>query len=488
MKALHTLFTATCALYLAMPLASAQKNDIDIDSVKVESHGAAVGLSFQMNVPQGTIKQNYDLYYIPVLISDNGELRFPAVAFSGSRKQLSNERKTTMGYTTSFNGPSTPGYEGHFFYDENAPYQRWLSKNSSTLVFDLRRDGYRKSVDLGRITLDEHFQLKHPWIIYTPPLEIPDTTTYTGKQLVYARASDYSNDGRYVEATQMLDTLIADEARAAALTGIWRMAADSALRTALFPKIGLGAEGERYTLALDSLLLKPAKTWDTVSVRLLFPVKDSTLDQNMKSKLDSIVMAVSTVKEREKLPRISITGAASPEGFQSLNRKLAWGRATAVQNYLLEQLALKGIEYPAEKIVVNSLGSDWNGLYQLVDTSDMPYREEVLELLRTTPEAERGHALWGLKWGVPYTYLYKHTFPKLRGATMVSLLPGTAADEVGEIINRAIVLIRKGDYAAARDTLLPYTDDPRATFPFAIACAMSGDFDMLSILTNMETE
>ena len=118
----------------------------------------------------------------------------------------------------------------------------------------------------------------------------------------------------------------------------------------------------------------------------------------------------------------------------------------------------------------------------------MPYREEVLELLRTTPEAERGHALWGLKWGVPYTYLYKHTFPKLRGATMVSLLPGTAADEVGEIINRAIVLIQKGDYAAARDTLLPYTDDPRATFPFAIACAMSGDFDMLSILTNMETE
>lgn len=488
MKALHTLFTATCALYLAMSVASAQKNNIDIDSVKVESRGAAVGLSFHMDVPKGTIKQNYDLYYIPVLVSDNGELRFPAVAFSGSRKQLSNERKIVMGYATSFNGPSSPGNEGNFLYDENAPYIRWLSKTPSTLVFDLRRDGYRKSVDLGRITLDEHFLLKHPWAIYTPPLEIPDTTTYTGKQLVYARASDYGNDGRYLEATQMLDTLIADEARAAALTGIWRIAADSALRTAIFPQIGLGADGERYTLALDSLLLKPVKAWDTVSVRLLFPVKDSTLDQHMKSRLDSIVTAVAAVKEREKLPRISITGSASPEGFQSLNRKLAWGRAKAVQNYLLEQLALKGIEYPTERIVLNSLGSNWNGLYQLVASSDMPYRKDVLKLLQTTPETERGYALWKLKWGEPYWYIYKHIFPKLRGATMISLLPGTAADEVGEIINRAIVLIQKGDYAAARDTLLPYTDDPRATFPFAIACAMSGDFDMLSILTNMETE
>lgn len=484
MKAIYKLFIASATLSQAVPMASAQK--IEVDSVKVESHGPAVGLSFHMDVPKGTIKQNYDLYYIPVLVSDNGELRFPAIAFSGSRKQLSNERKTVMGYTTSFNGPSTPGNEGNFLYDEEAPYIRWLSKTPSTLAFDLRRDGYRKSANLGRITLDEHFLLKHPWIIYTPPLDIPDTSAMTGKQLVYARASDYSNDGRYIEATQMLDSLVAQEARAAALTGVWRIAADSALRTTLFPKIGLGADGERYTLALDTSALTPAKTWDTVSVRLLFPVKDSTLNDKMKAELDQIVLAVE--KEKERLPRINITGSASPEGFQSLNTKLAWGRAVAVQNYLLEQFALRGIQYPTELMTVTSVGSDWEGLYQLVDTSDMPYREEVLELLRTTPEAERGHALWGLKWGVPYTYLYKHTFPKLRGATLVSLLPGTAADEVGGTINQAIALIYQGEYTQARDLLLPLTDDSRATFPLAIACAMSGDFDMLSILLDTEVE
>lgn len=480
MKPFLTLLAVISVLLSTNNALFAQK--LHVDSVKINTQGASVELSFQMDIPKGTIKQNYDLYYIPVLIQENKELQFPAIALSGSRKQMSNARKSVMNSEIS-NLRSISGHEGTVDYTGDAPYQRWLSQHDSKLAFDIKREGYQRSTNLGRFFLEDPILLKHPWTIWTPPLSGLDTTTVTGTQLLYARASLYGNDGRYAEATQMLDSLASREMRAAALTGIWRIAADSALRTAIFPKIGLGADGDRYTLSLDSLPLIPAKAWDTVAVRLLFPVKDSTLDQNMKSKLDKIIQAVASEEPGQK-SHISITGAASPEGFESLNQKLAIGRAGAIQNYLLEQFKLKGINYPAEKIHITSLGSDWEGLYQLVDSSDMPYREEVLELLRTTPEAERRHALWALKWGVPYTYLYKHTFPKLRGATMVSLLPGTAPDTVGQDINQAIELIRKGEYASARNMLLPYAEDPRATFPFAIACAMSGDFNMLSILSS----
>ena len=69
-----------------------------------------------------------------------------------------------------------------------------------------------------------------------------------------------------------------------------------------------------------------------------------------------------------------------------------------------------------------SLGIDWQGLIELVEVSDMRHRDEVLALLRNTPEwiVRNGQVVDGrmrrlgmLHGGRPYWYMYEHLFPEL---------------------------------------------------------------------------
>lgn len=80
-----------------------------------------------------------------------------------------------------------------------------------------------------------------------------------------------------------------------------------------------------------------------------------------------------------------------------------------------------------------SLGIDWQGLIELVEVSDMRHRDEVLALLRNTPEwiVRNGQVVDGrmrrlgmLHGGRPYWYMYEHLFPELRnsGVSVVSVI------------------------------------------------------------------
>ena len=96
--------------------------------------------------------------------------------------------------------------------------------------------------------------------------------------------------------------------------------------------------------------------------------------------------------------------------------------------YLRSHLAL-----PDSLLQVESLGVDWQGLIELVEGSDMRHRDEVLALLRNTPEwiVRDGRVVDGrmrrlgmLHGGRPYWYMYEHFFPELRnsGISVVSIV------------------------------------------------------------------
>lgn len=123
-----------------------------------------------------------------------------------------------------------------------------------------------------------------------------------------------------------------------------------------------------------------------------------------------------------KVKSVLIVSGASPEGRIDLNRKLSDSRANAVLDYLLQKQLLD----PSE-VQVESRGVDWRGLYNLMEESALPYREEVMSII-SGPEMVDGRqievrqqALMQLDGGKVWKEIYERCFPNLRG-TMVMIV------------------------------------------------------------------
>lgn len=125
-----------------------------------------------------------------------------------------------------------------------------------------------------------------------------------------------------------------------------------------------------------------------------------------------------------KVRSVLIVSGASPEGNVELNRRLSDSRAQAVLDYLLEQKLLD----PSE-VSVESRGIDWKGLYDIMEYSQLPYKDAVMEIING-PEIEviggrnveiRQKNLMMLEGGKVWKEIYEDYFPNLRG-TMVMIV------------------------------------------------------------------
>ncbi len=488
MKTRFTIAACLCAAAFAGPALAQSGPRIGVDSVRVSQRGGDVGVAMRLDVPRGTIKQNYSLFYTPVLVSGSHELPLPAFELTGARKHLSDLRKlhvNTNKIDSSSLAPVFRGREGLNDYLSHVPYARWMSGGEIRVVFDRRREGYTRTTDLGRLVPEgAAFTLRHPWAIYTPALAVPDTTALAGDERLMARARSYANDGRYAEAVDMLSPLAGDRG-ADALVGIWRMAQDSAVRTTLFPLIGLGAGEGRYTLSLPAVEVGEAResTADTLSVGVQFAVKRTSLDalpDSVSATLDRMAALVAEAAQASgALPGVTVTGASSPEGKDTLNRRLAEERAAWLLGCLKDACARQGVTLADSLVNVEIQGADWAGLRALVASSDeIEYREEALAVLDTTPEAQRMARLKAIRWERPYWYVYKRLLPQLRRATVLTMTFGSGGrDEAGEAIAAATQKIAAGDYAGALPLLEPWAGDARAALPLAVSRTLTGDTD-----------
>lgn len=488
MKTRFTIAACLCAAAFAGPALAQSGPRIGVDSVRVSQRGGDVSVAMRLDVPRGTIGQNYSLFYTPVLVSGGHELPLPAFELTGARKRLSDLRKlhvNTNKIDSSSLAPVFQGREGLNDYLSHVPYARWMSAGEVRVVFDRRRESFTRSVDLRRLVPEgAAFTLRHPWAIYTPALAVADTAALAGDELLMARARSYANDGRYAEAVDMLSPLAGDR-EADALMGIWRMAQDSAVRTVLFPLLGLGAGGGRYTLSLPAVEVGEARegTADTLSVGVQFAVKRTSLDvlpDSVSAALDRMAALIAEhAAAGGAVPEVVVCGVSSPEGSSGRNGRLASERASYVLSCLRDACLRRGVTLADSLVRVEIRASDWSGLRALVEASDdMKYRRQTLELLDKTPAEKRMDALWGLKWGVPYTYVERHLLPRLRSASVVVSGGGVAfGDDAGEAIVAAMQKIAAGDYAGALPLLEPWAGDSRAALPLAVSRALTGDAD-----------
>lgn len=164
---------------------------------------------------------------------------------------------------------------------------------------------------------------------------------------------------------------------------------------------------------------------DSVSVyfRHGSPVVDKSYMNNDESLAHlASLLEVYMQEDGVKQVTISVAAYASPEGSVQLNKNLVNARAKAIVAVLGERV--EG-EIPYK---INFTGIAWEALLAEVENNDqVPSRSDVLSILRNIPETiningrlynERNRQLQRLYNGVPYRWLFKNIYPRLRYATV----------------------------------------------------------------------
>lgn len=107
---------------------------------------------------------------------------------------------------------------------------------------------------------------------------------------------------------------------------------------------------------------------------------------------------------------VVIRGYASPEGSVPSNYRLSEGRAAALKNYLVPRI--KGEALPMRS---ESGGEDWEGVIQLLESSDASGREALLTAIRGGNRSDAAEqALRSIQGGTPYSWMLKEIYPKVR--------------------------------------------------------------------------
>ena len=194
-----------------------------------------------------------------------------------------------------------------------------------------------------------------------------------------------------------------------------------------------------------------------VSVR--FPVAKTVLDPDFLSNakaLKDIEDAIRLVLDDDwaELGGIDIAGYASPEGNTKQNQQLSVGRAEALKEYIIGKFG-----FSDDRFNVTAGGEDWSGLRALVADSDMPYRNEVLDIIDNVPQEQRQARLKALAGGRPYRSMLDVLYPQLRDACYIWF--SEKEDVVAHAVNEAVGEINAGKYAEALERLMAHKDDPR---------------------------
>lgn len=151
---------------------------------------------------------------------------------------------------------------------------------------------------------------------------------------------------------------------------------------------------------------------DGVSMSVYFDNGFSSVDHGPdRRELVSLAQRLRALYIDDIISEITVKGWSSPNGLPENNVRLAEARARNTAEYL----AMKA-DIPRSLFKVEGCGIDWSEIEKAAaETTDMPYRDEVLRVL-DDDSALRRHNLIHLQEGKPYKYLYARVFPSLRRA------------------------------------------------------------------------
>lgn len=148
---------------------------------------------------------------------------------------------------------------------------------------------------------------------------------------------------------------------------------------------------------------------DSVLTSIRLPQGIASLSNYPKFNLAALELLQIMNDPTKEVMQIYVCGSASPDGLWADNEKLSQARTDAAAQYLMDVL-----DIPSYKIHKESLNEDWDRLYELVAASDMPYKYNVMTIIRSKEWGERKRALQQLDGGRAWRILLDDFFPKLR--------------------------------------------------------------------------
>ncbi len=148
---------------------------------------------------------------------------------------------------------------------------------------------------------------------------------------------------------------------------------------------------------------------DDVLTSVNLPWGSSRVDNNTLIQDAAFELADILRDKDARLLCVYVCGSASPDGLWQDNVNLSKARTEAAAQYLRR---VTGVS--ADLIYKQSLDEDWDRLYELVEESDMKYKDEVLQIIKTRTWGERKQALQKLDGGKAWRILLDDFFPQLR--------------------------------------------------------------------------
>ncbi len=145
-----------------------------------------------------------------------------------------------------------------------------------------------------------------------------------------------------------------------------------------------------------------------------FRVNRTEIDQSLNHNAEQLREILSTLDAVHANPDLTITnitlrGYASPEGSWANNDRLASARVNVLRNYVAANFTM-----PAGDITVSHVAEDWEGLRTMVEKSNLPAKERIIDVIDSPiPPDAREAALKSLGGGVWQTML-RDMMPPLR--------------------------------------------------------------------------
>jgi len=410
----------------ALLLSASVMAQVKVNNFVVRQNGAATEVTFDAIISKKATNANHKLIMTPVLYSGLQTVELPPIVVETRKSKILDARTGVQPVPfamTTTNGRTVS-------YSAIVNTRDWLS--DADLRFNLLSVGCCDEIALAPLAVNtKAAPPPPPPPNYTPPPPPPPTT-----------------DERTVRIGGMI-LVLTKNAQIYPLTG------DGTTSRALLNRLEIG-----------------------------FAVNSSRLNLSAFNNYRVMNEILTTLRSsRDAQARIEITGYASPEGPQANNYRLAQNRAMAVRNHILDNVP---ILRPSNFEIVNG-GENWEGLYKLVEQSNMPGRWQVLDIIETTPpdidyftNTSRKQMLMNMNGGVTWRYMLANFFPRLRSAATVTVYAPMAPGSSGvagampparntEIINRAIDLLGERNSAQALSMLLEIENDPRTWNPIGVA-------------------
>ena len=220
---------------------------------------------------------------------------------------------------------------------------------------------------------------------------------------------------------------------------------------------------------------KDLKSNDT-ALPIYFKEGSNTVDTSYMNDYRSISKmqdAISLIKSNPiiRVSKIYITGSSSPKGNYTQNKKISHNRIKSLMNYFNQDIA-----YDEFKVV--NIGENWDELYALIKSSNMDYKDEVLEIIDDNPiHIIRKSKLKSLADGAPYKYIVSEFFPMLRKASYTQIFYKISPNDQLDEIDEASKLIKSKDYKKALDKLQKVTPTSYTDNLIGVCYMMTNDTD-----------